>query len=1489
MKREELLNKANGLKERLNSEKLKINEPTKRDELVVDSKGLATRIHAIIDKITALPEGDITDLQGYYERLEQMLNAFEDLVETKEKYCAFRNRVSSPKARKSKDPELDAINAYLPPVITEIKQKVYPEEGPLLKDKAFKAAYMKLQQTQKAFIEQKDKIIALEGLEQSKKFEQLYVIGEIYLNDYRKLREQAEKRRDEIYAQIPELAQVIDENKTLLLSLEKAINQLSEKEINAEQYTALYELIKNKKYLSQKENTDLVNDYKEAIEACRTDNKEIKTTIEKIQSEIKAFDEWDKRLRALEEEQKSAQEWLKLSEEVLLDAELKKARDALQKTCETYGNRVEQMQKILWASFAPKGKIEEREIVLAMYNEYAEEYKTNGVTLQERVNKLKEPYTEFHNQEKKRNALFEEFNQLKEEFRKLGWSSFKEIPLHGPKDYLETARKGSVDLVTIYQDAKKECEKDTEQLSKDIETLQAEIELIKKQKVEQAKAFEVLKHPREHLSAETCLDKIAANHEAYLKKNMVTHLELLAASDQVKTVQEYTGEMGAYHKQKEAYLKSAIQPVSLASKLGFGALAALLGAGAAGLSVFAAKKSSVLDKINPLSGIKDATTGVFGALVGAGVGYAAYQAWLAATKNKADDTSYALFQKEMEKAGFTDAKYKELSDEIVKLFHFRECVLLGIKDSAGTNMRDEFKRKLGGNVDDATLNTAIEVYFLDQLSQSFNRIFGEIYTIHDQEIKKAQAEQGTILGWIKGYFEKAEDRQRFTQQMQVAFMENCLLYLSAQMNEPGFLAKYPAVTASVGGLIAGVIAGGVAVAIIGGPVTLSIVAIALVFTAITAVTTYLIVTNIDYLSLKRGKDNREAIQEAIDLVCDEKQRLEFLIESVTETTDEDVKQLEKFGKEGDTPFAAYLGWGEEKSIALGTGMGWIREHASRYRHSKLVKVGLEGQHKDLVEKADKQTQKLQAILVSNMAWSVTHPELKKFIQDTREYLNNRDNQTFIDNFDLKKKIKEQILQIVSAVPLTSDRKLPKELVDFYIKDLGGSLQDLEDIRKFAPVVAGDKLAQSLTLKTITDAAISLDNKLSTTNAKRAQILRGDNTYRDMLGLPKSSEAESDEAKINQQNIDRYLNNSYEFLIRLLNDKQDGTGLEAEFRHSDEFMIYSTLLIKQLAHLADPNNHHVNPVVRRKIREFTKNTLGVDPDVVFNNVLAHSLMQEEASEETIEVANGRRCHVNHLYHIADAIAVGIAHNFKKMTPMSLIERELFSFAREHKGETKLFYGESLKELQPNLQDDYHVTVENALNLTKELMAQIGTQPLLINAGVGRIYIQGCIEEISTLVRQIDAFKESNKGKNISSLEDAQRKLVAFQKGLESALRSEIELSSERGFVITEEDETLETPLELFIEAVKEHKSDLDKRRSQWGNRFNWNKHDLAVTTALLRALEDLNEGHPATFNEKITKSSHLGKLVNQYLPVLGVKSLDELFHPPSKEYNIAEVK
>ncbi|WP_019217090.1 hypothetical protein [Legionella tunisiensis] len=339
------------------------------------------------------------------------------------------------------------------------------------------------------------------------------------------------------------------------------------------------------------------------------------------------------------------------------------------------------------------------------------------------------------------------------------------------------------------------------------------------------------------------------------------------------------------------------------------------------------------------------------------------------------------------------------------------------------------------------------------------------------------------------------------------------------------------------------------------------------------------------------------------------------------------------------------------------------------------------------------------------------------------------------------------------------------MVDFYTQQLGGSVQDLDLARKLAPVVKSDIRHDDKDhpLKTVLQAAFDFNAELVAKG--NPYILIGDPTYRAILGLRVDSEKDRIENKIDSQNVQAYLDHSYEFLLSFLKHDDQAT-LDTPYQLSEAFIVYRTLLIKQLASLADPNNQHVKKGVRAAIEKFVNEKLHLDPQVVFNNALNQALFVDETVVNPRQMKNpiSVSCSVAAVTDVTKAIMTDLAYDSAAVvTPKMLIEEEaqvfLHSTARV---ETMFAYKKAAQELSPEATPAFAKRIKVAIVNTQEFIKAIAEKQTLINSGARDIYIKSVINQVEEISLQITNLEE-RVGVN-SDLTKAKQALVDFARQL-----------------------------------------------------------------------------------------------------------------------------
>ncbi|GGI81631.1 hypothetical protein [Legionella impletisoli] len=822
---------------------------------------------------------------------------------------------------------------------------------------------------------------------------------------------------------------------------------------------------------------------------------------------------------------------------------------------------------------------------------------------------------------------------------------------------------------------------------------------------------------------------IKQNHKRYLEHNMLTHLELTGGLKKAKLVEDYTKKLIHFRPTKERYLDSAIQQLPLSSKIGHGALSALLGLGISGLTASATQKIGI-------------SSGAFSTVLAAGASNIAYKAWKESAKNASED--FSAFQEAMKQAGFNDERYNALSASLVKLFHFRECILLKLEDNNGINIREEFKTRYfpqEKGFDEDALNLAIEAYFLDELNALFNSAFKDIYELQEDSIKDEK--KNLIFNWLKLFFEKPEHRQRFSQQMQIQFMEECLNYLETEMAEPSFYARHPYASASVMGLLGVLLALSLAAAVIGGPI-IGIVGIGLLGSCLAAASAYWALKKVEAVKYKRTGTNREAIAATIHNVTNECRRLDRLIKNSVDTSPLDVKLLQKYQEDGSPSMfhKLCLFFDHHHEVAMGASTAWLREYASRYRHSKAIEIELGKAHQGIIERSERQTHELQKELAEWMLkgqHKSPPKKLQSFVYDSENYLRKPEHQVFIERFELTEKIRQQVLEIVGSLPYTTDTlSLPGLLIDFYTSPLhhgglGGQLEDLAMARLLSPTTLPF------------DMLLLTAQRVSYAQSKSpyyTYLLKGDNLYRKMLGLSIQSNFELTEHNITPGNINHYLKHSFDFLFSLnegISARQGDVNLAKPFKLSHEFVLYRALLIKQLASIADPNNLRTDPIVRAEINRWIEEQLRISPTVVFNDVVNQSLfLEEDASSITILDPLGIAHPVSEISFIAEALRLDLAYASRSYTPSMLIDQEAKAFLSKRKPHEKIIFCQRDTQtlMTPEDTETYHLKIKQVILNTSHFIEHLTHNNTIKKSKTLDCYLHDMILELQVLIEKIE---------------------------------------------------------------------------------------------------------------------------------------------------------
>ncbi len=709
-------------------------------------------------------------------------------------------------------------------------------------------------------------------------------------------------------------------------------------------------------------------------------------------------------------------------------------------------------------------------------------------------------------------------------------------------------------------------------------------------------------------------------------------------------------------------------------------------------------------------------------------------------KSEAQKQFAEMIESHKELSHIIKQECERLSVEIIKLFHFREMLLLGkmTNEVLEPNARAAFISKANlQNASNEAINIAIEIYYARELSKIFNQGFQSLYQVQDADIQNEL--KSPVLKWLNQIFESSESRLSFTQEIQLKFMQLSSEFLLTQMNEPGFLARHPKAYASIAGLIVGPIIAGALAIIFGGPFVWGIAAIAMMGFALTSIASYFIITKVDALAYHRNKANRGKIQQSIDMINNEFLRLQKEIIERKETSVEVIEHTRDFEKINQNLGPLIEG----TKVARGSVAGWLREYAARYRHSKAVEVDLGDEYKEIIKQSRSQTKHLIKSINKNHT-----DRLDKWIKGTREYLKQANHQSVINDFELIQKIKEQVLEIISQA-----KYIPPTLFEFYCLPLtagglGGHETDFAHIRRLVPNFNKSNLDKN-PYQYLCDTALNLFKKFEPPYANTL-FFYGDADYRQMLGIPRGDHG----TPLTTDNIDQYLKNSYDFLLSLCQKIKPGVNLDPlnqPARVTDEFILYRMLLLKQLATLCSNDNRELHGDVKRKIKTFIQNRFNLDPNVILDDLINQMFLLNKDVQTSALYKNNDGFIVTEveLDNITQAIGLDIAYNSVGFRLKDVLNHYINEFMNKKGNESlDLFgYNPTEQELSPQCTQQFVGIISRYCTNTSAFI-EFGerSKALMVTSALDCYKYNASIQVYRAQLRVVRSLKELSKDKS-----------------------------------------------------------------------------------------------------------------------------------------------
>lgn len=696
-----------------------------------------------------------------------------------------------------------------------------------------------------------------------------------------------------------------------------------------------------------------------------------------------------------------------------------------------------------------------------------------------------------------------------------------------------------------------------------------------------------------------------------------------------------------------------------------------------------------------------------------------------------------MLEKQPELSNLIKQECEHISVELIKLFHFREMLLLGKMSDATLepNAREEFiNRAKLRDEPSATINMAIEFYFARELSKIFNSGFKSLYLVHDVEIKSEL--QSPFIKWLNQLSESEHIRLAFTQEIQLKFMLLSRDFLLEKMNQPGFIAKHSVFFSISTGIIAALIIGVVLGFALGGALIWASATAATIGLVLVSIGASLLIKHIDAIAYTRSKKNREQIQQSINMVNNEYLRLNQEIIDRKETSVEDIQNTHDFQQINRT----FLHSIECETVARGSISGWLREYASRYRHSKAIEIDLGDEYKQIMIQSRTQTQELIRSINNNET-----SLLNQWIKGTRQYLNNPAHQEIIKEFELIPKIKEQVLELIAHINYIHPKLLAYYSAPISEGGLAGNESDFSHIKRLTPMTSLKKQGQN-PYKHLCDTALSLYKYYEPRYATEP-IFLGDPGYRHMLGISRGNYG----TPITNENIDDYLNNSYAFLLSLCHKISPGLGLDPLQQPTvvkDEFVLYRMLLLKQLATLTHAEHKELTPEIKIKIKTFIQKHFNQDTKDLFDNLSNQVfLLNKEVQSATLFKNNdGFLVTDVELDNIIQALSLDMVYNSFSFKFMDVLRHYMDEFSNNNVHKKTHLFAHHTREQELNPQGTAQFTrlISQYCTNTSAFLQTAATNQALTTTNIINCYTYNVSLQIyRTQLRIIKNIKELNK--------------------------------------------------------------------------------------------------------------------------------------------------
>lgn len=251
----------------------------------------------------------------------------------------------------------------------------------------------------------------------------------------------------------------------------------------------------------------------------------------------------------------------------------------------------------------------------------------------------------------------------------------------------------------------------------------------------------------------------------------------------------------------------------------------------------------------------------------------------------------------------------------------------------------------------------------------------------------------------------------------------------------------------------------------------------------------------------------------------------------------------------------------------------------------------------------------------------------------------------------------------------------------------------------------------------------------------------------MLGIARRDAGEP----LTAENINRYLDNSYAFLLSLCHKIKPGLGLDPlqqSARVTDEFVLYRMLLLKQLAAISESDSKEISNEIKFKIRLFIQKYFNQDTKIIFDDLENQMFLLNKEAPNSRIYKNSDHFEVidTELDNIFQAITLDMAYNSNNFRFIDILDYFINKFIKEYDSQsaTVFAYGKAEQEINPQGTKYYLKTLAQYCNNTTEFLKSAQTNTTLTATNLLDCYRYNIsLQVCRTQIRIICSIKEINK--------------------------------------------------------------------------------------------------------------------------------------------------